>query len=319
MPPFPDTHVTMAAPYRFGRLDPRGGAEAEAANADLLGEGTLGIEVTIPALAARCGLGNIDPQHAPEAAGRVQDRAAIEAVRGWPVPPRDSTLATIRPDLDSLGAMAVLWMRAAGQPIDAAAVRRIAEIARVDRHDRGPWPGPRPVTAVLNEDASLAAIALAVADHRLDLAERVELVRQWIAAGAEPASYRRRFEAARRELAEALAQGSVRLRAVCGGSIAVVVTERPEGLQLGYCLSPVVVALNPNFRLQGGPAHRKFTVAHYRAGYADLAAARHALATREPGWGGSPTIIGSPQGVASTLPLCMVLRIVREALARSAP
>lgn len=45
--------------YNFATLDPRPGAD----NSAVLGADTLGIEVPIPALAAQCGLGNIDPQH----------------------------------------------------------------------------------------------------------------------------------------------------------------------------------------------------------------------------------------------------------------
>jgi hypothetical protein len=298
------------APYRFGMLDPRPGEAAAAGNAPLLGECTLGIEVTRPDLAARCGLGNIDPQHVPGGG----DRAAIEVALDWPLPAAGSFLVTIRPDLDSLGAMAVLAMRTQEQPIGAAAAQRIAMIATADRHDRGPWPGPRSLTALLADEAPLAAIALAVADHRRDLGERVTMVRRWIDTGDEPASYREQFAASRRDLAAALASGAVRLRHICGGQIALVITERHEGLQLGYCLSPVVVALNPVFRLQGGPPYRKFTVAQYRAGYADLAAAVQTLAGLEPGWGGSPTIIGSPQGAGSTLSLCAVARIVRQSM-----
>ena len=47
--------------YTYGLLDPRAGVAGE--NLPLLGAATLGIEVTVPELARRCGLGNIDPQH----------------------------------------------------------------------------------------------------------------------------------------------------------------------------------------------------------------------------------------------------------------
>lgn len=82
--------------YRFASLCPhlRG-----VGNEALLGPMTLGIEVTVPALAARCGLRNIDPQHT----GGDPQHAAIEVCLEAPLPPDGATLVTIRPDLDSVG------------------------------------------------------------------------------------------------------------------------------------------------------------------------------------------------------------------------
>ena len=81
---------------------------------------------------------------------------------------------------------------------------------------------------------------------------------------------------------------------------------------VGYALAPVVVALNPAFKLGGGDAHKKFTVCQYTAGYVDLRAVVAELASMEAGWGGSPTIIGSPQGVGSTLTIDDVVMVVER-------
>lgn len=82
----------------------------------------LGIEVTDPAAAALCDLGNIDPQHGHGAQGRyalsaVEQNgiAACDAALTWPLPPNGATLATVRPDLDSITAMAVLSLRDGGR------------------------------------------------------------------------------------------------------------------------------------------------------------------------------------------------------------
>lgn len=299
------------SPYRFARLDPGDADGSGGANRGLLGRRTLGIEVTVPALAAGCGLGNIDPQHQPGGG----DKAAIEVALEWPLPAPGSTLVTIRPDLDSLGAMAVLAMRVAGEPIGAATRARIGEIAQADRHDRGPWPGPRPIAAALAEPAPLAPLALAVIDTRPSLGERVAMLRRWLTDGEMPALCHDKAAAGWHDVAQAMRTGAVRARPLCRGRIAVVVGDRPEALRLGYCIAPVAIALNRAFRMQDGPPHRKFTVAQYRDGYADFGALLALLRAREPGWGGSPTIIGSPQGVASRLSLCVVARAVRQALA----
>ncbi len=92
--------------YRFGLLRTDVSAEADAHNAELLGPSTLGIEVTTEPFIARCGLGNLNSQHMPGGGP-----AAIEEALLCPLPPDGSTLVTIRPDKDSIGAMAVLHLR----------------------------------------------------------------------------------------------------------------------------------------------------------------------------------------------------------------
>src|SRR5665213_1053865 len=140
--------MSPSATHAFALLRPSRALGAEAANAGLLGPYTLGIEVTEPELAARCGLGVIDPQHGP-APGKG---AAIEAALDWPLPPAGARLVTIRPDADAVGAMAVLALRADGAVLGDEARARIALIARWDGFAQGPWrdfaaargPLPRP-------------------------------------------------------------------------------------------------------------------------------------------------------------------------------
>lgn len=93
--------------YRVAILRTDDSDEAREHNAQWLGEKTLGIEVTIDALASQCVLGHIDPQHRADGTS-----SAIEAALEWPLPPHDSRLVTIRQDRDSIGAMAVLLLRA---------------------------------------------------------------------------------------------------------------------------------------------------------------------------------------------------------------
>ncbi|MFC3986853.1 hypothetical protein, partial [Streptosporangium jomthongense] len=86
--------------YTFATLDPRPTDSARTANDALLAKEVLGVEVTVPVLADRCTAGNLDPQHL----GGDAATAAIEAALTWPLPPAHTTLATVRPDADSVGA-----------------------------------------------------------------------------------------------------------------------------------------------------------------------------------------------------------------------
>lgn len=313
----------MIGLYRPALLHPaERNAEQRAHNDRAMGPLTLGIEVTVPALAARCGLGNIDPQHGAGTAAATEARAAIEACAGWPLPPDGAVLATVRPDIDAVGGMALFALRRAGVPLDAAMRRRIAEVARRDCFDNGAWPGPRPLPETAAEfvallgggDGPIGAVAAAVSDHDVGFDERVAAAGRWLSSGEAPAAYAEALEARARRLAEALAGGDIRLRHGAGGRIASVEGNADGAIQLGYCIAPVVVALAPAFRFRGGPPHRKFTVCQYRAGHIDLRACLAHLAAAEPGWGGSATIIGSPQGQGSALQPIEVVAAVCDSL-----
>ena len=94
--------------YGYELLDPRPIPAAATANDRVFGFGVpvYGIEVTVPALAARC-VYNLDPQHT----GGDANLAAIEAALTEELPPMGTILATIRADLDAVGAMAIIVLR----------------------------------------------------------------------------------------------------------------------------------------------------------------------------------------------------------------
>lgn len=288
-----DTSTMEDAMYQYALLDPRNTPEAHAHNDQVLGDGStvLGIEVTIPALAARCGLGNIDPQHLGGDAGT----AAIEAAFDCPLPPDGTTLVTVRADADALGAMAVLARRRLDPTWydDGDFLYRVALIARDDKEATGPWPGPRPV----GSPAETSAVAAVAVDHTRPVAERVEVVADWLSAGM--------FEGDDRLVAGLLAAAKnalagLDIRVVDG--VAVVVGNHRLAMALGYQYAPVVVATNPEFSWQGGEPHRKHTVARWNSQQPmDWEGLRAELNGREPGWGGSTSIMGSPQGAGSTL------------------
>ena len=299
--------------YVYGLLDPAVGAAGD--NLRLLGATTLGIEVTVPELARRCGLGNIDPQHG----GRIgtPSAAAIEACLTTKLPPTGSILATVRPDLDAFGAMALLALRRAGVEVGTAMRKRIDHAALADRFERGPWPGSRPLPATADEYASatqqdpvLIAVTGAMFDRELSPRDRVGLVARWLETGEEPVGYRENWAAHVESLVAGLASGAVAIEPRAGGRIALVASQLPGALRLGYCLAPLVVAEIPGDPEADPPAPRRVSIAQYAKGHADFGALRETLAAMEPGWGGSATILGSPQGLACRLTLETVLDAV---------
>lgn len=307
--------------FFYSVLDPRNIPAAIETNDKVFENpvGVLGIEVTVPALVVRCVRGNIDPQHL----GADPNKAAIELALDAVLPPDGTTLATIRADLDSIGAMAVLSLRYEG--VDTTTHERAARICLVaesDRFARGGYPGQRPLprkenpwqeeTASAESSRPLAAIAAAVGDFKVPVGKRVGWMMNWLLAGEEPAGYRERVEAERAEMISALERGDIKVRVE--DVVAVVESSHRAATSVGYSQAPVVIALNRVFRFQGGEPHRKFTVCQFELGYVDLKKVAADLSERETGWGGSPTIMGSPQGQGSSLSIEEVVGVVKRHL-----
>jgi hypothetical protein len=308
---------------KFATFDPRPIPVAEEANNLIFAgapQGVLGIEVTMPALAARCVQGNIDPQHS----GGDINRAAIEEalVTTLPACPSEVTLATVRADLDAIGSMAILNLRAKGESLEPA-MERINMVAIADKLARGGWsPNPIPTrsnpwdesSATAESSRPLAAIAAAVMDFKVALGDRVATMEKWLLTGEEPEQYRVQVEKERLDMITAMETGQIKSETRSDGRIAVVESTHRAATSVGYSLAPVVVAFNPSFKQGSGEPYKKFTICAFEAKFANIKSALAELAALEAGWGGSPTIDGSPQGVSSTLTIDQVVGVVAKHL-----
>src|SRR3972149_328 len=323
--------------YKFALLDPRPAFQEK--NETVFESRVLGIEVTVPRLAARCLEGNIDPQHSGG-----EDLAAIGAAMSWPLPPRETTLAPLRPDMDSLGAMAVLEIRRGDKalyarmaeidyPSDGGLDRevvldrpevlgRISAIAGADKA-RGVWPGQQPLPSRDNPWGArdeqglpaprplLAAVGAMVAGHRVEIGEKVCNVVYWLQTGHFPSmcAYEDRVEKERLDIILAIESGEIYAFEV--GGIAVVFSAHRAGTDIGYRLAPGVVAEKPQFVFQGGPPQRKGKICQYGPEYINMAEVKKTLLEEEEGWGGSSTIIGSPQGYPCRISLNEIISFIR--------
>jgi hypothetical protein len=259
--------------------------------------------VTARHLAEACDLGNIDPQHL----GGDASTASIEAAMTWPLPPEGATLATVRADADSLGAMAVLTLRAKGLPIDPA---RVQVIADADKEASGPWPGPRPAPAPEDLVGPATPVMHLAADYARPLPDRVDQLACWLMdADGDDSCDEEIGEYAARALDEAR-EALAGLQVDMHGSVAVVVGSHRLAFALGYRHAPVVVATNPAFRFSGGEPHVKHTVARWNSatlpgmdwnGMVGRLNAADPAVTETARWGGSTSIVGSPQGISSGL------------------
>lgn len=278
----------------------------------------LGVEVTVPEIAATCGLGNIDPQHGHRASAAAV--SAIIASLDWQLPPRGATMVTIRPDADAFGAMAVLTMRSAGVDPDKAMRARIARIDVADRFDHGPWPGVRSLPRTIEEilasvpDPDIAALSALSTDRKLSPSDRVAAIRRWLSEGLVPPAHAQAVRQNAEVILRSLRFGATRIGLCAGEKTARVVSLEWNALKLGYRLAPIVISLNPGHRFCDGTRGRKYTIAQYQAGHLDLHAVAVKLLRHEAGWGGSATIKGSPQDRPSGLSLDHVEKVVSSEL-----
>lgn len=274
--------------YTFATLDPR---QANNQTFDSAEVGVYGIEVTVPALAARCTLGNLDPQHTDGL-----NMSACKAALDCPIPAPGATLVTNRPDADALLAMAVLHCRANDLPIDRGIVDAIDS---ADCTPRGPWVrdySPHPLFSPMNWHSM---------NHRIPLVDRVMRLVDLLGGGeplppAEPVDYSN-------------------LRAEERDGRYVIIHARGNAGRgangLGYKYAPVVITENPEFSLDSGEPHLKYGVARWNESHPmDWDGMLEELRSLEPKWGGSGSICGSTQGSASPLSLDQVVAVVERHL-----
>ena len=313
-------------PYQYGQLDPRKGPDDEP-NKELLGKNTLGIEVTIPRLSERCGLGNIDPQHTEGLQISAVQYVLQKYESGdFKLPPEGSVLVTIRPDADAIGTMALITLLLEGEKITREIKERIALINKIDSFVSGKWPGKQPLPSKENpwpsssfasgEERKEFSIVTAISmDNTLPLSERIRLVMEWLKTDKAPKEYQDMVNRERQEMISALENGEIKIevREVNGIPVALVESTYLGGTTLAYTQAPVIIVKNPKHVFPGiEGTYLKYTVAQYNPGWVDLNKVKEELNKLENGWGGSQTIIGSPQGISSTLEMGQIFEIVAK-------
>ncbi len=137
---------------------------------------------------------------------------------------------------------------------------------------------------------------------------------EYLVTGTEPRGYREKVEAQRADMVTALEKGDIKIRVVADENIAYVESSHRAGTSLGYSQAPVVIVFNPLFKQNPGEAYKKYTICQYDGSWVDLVAVKNELEKLEKGWGGSPTIIGSPQGKSSELAPEKIIEIVQKNL-----
>lgn len=311
---------------RFENLDPRPSELAK--TLELIqtwksaGFKIFGFEVTVPQQAEVLDQ-NFDPQHSGQNAlcscilevHRIREQE-YKRISPWLMSIEENYIfCTNRADLDSVGAMALFsyGFSESDETIydqqDSSLEDRIRLINEADIFSKGEW-APRPLFSEGYEQSELGAIARAVADFKIPLSQRVEWMLQWLRDGSEPDNYREQYIKERVQIEELLQSGETKVSV--HGNVTVVKSTLRAATSIGYARTPIVLAYNPEMPSKNG-SYKKFTICQYGEGYCDLKIILAELQAIEPGWGGSPTIIGSPQESSSTIDnIFDVLNIVQK-------
>ena len=282
--------------YKYYAIDPR--PQSKEQNLEVFKENgsCFGIEMTIPDYKEYFEE-NVDPQHTHK-----MDISAImwiyENIQDEDLPDDGSLLVTVRPDLDSIGSMALLEILRDYTLVNEDIYKRLKLIDESDRFAHGEWKKKPLPTKV--EIGPLDAIGMASMDFKLPLEKRVELLKDFLLNGNIPQEYTNRVLVEKEQISAALSSGEIKI--IDLGGYSYVESTHRSGTTIGYCFNPVVIAMNPEFTTgRGEKPHRKYSICQYQEGHIDLEKLLGVLQNIEPGWGGSSTFIGSPQAMPSKL------------------
>lgn len=280
----------------------------------------IGFEVSDPDLAKAMNL-NVDPQHTQN----NPTISAIAEVYGFYLEfgpkatfgaSQSTIFCTLRPDMDSVGAMVLASeMGAVDDFFCKEVIDRVHKIHYADVSRTGAWTPSELFAQNLSGfefSNDLGPIARAVADSKVPFSERVEWVREWLRSGVEPDGYRDAWLAEMQRIKDAFDSGETEVSTF--GKVAVVKSQLRAATGIGYKYAPILICYNPMFRFNGGETHLKISICQYSEGYCDMPAILAELREREPGFGGSATFIGSTQGQSSVWTPSEILEVVQKHL-----
>ncbi len=261
----------------------------------------LGLEVTVPAIAAYCNLGNLD-HHSPEST--ASSPTACEQALSVNLPPPGALLLTVYPDADSVTGMAILANRESGDPVDPEIVQLVANY---DKY--GPSMG-RPADLLI-------AVSRIASSNSMAMTDKVEWIRRALRGEVDEQQVAGFVEDHDRDFLEAQAATTVALR--LDGKVAIVESKHRYATKIGYMYAKVLICVNPefpvNFKNDSDGTYRKYTICRFNQYVPfDLPKALVDLLSLESGWGGRADIVGSPIGSSSVLTLEQVLSVVEKHL-----
>lgn len=217
-------------------------------------------------------------------------------------------IATVRPDSDSLGAMAVLMLKIENEKnkkenkkeniIDEKLVKAIGLL---DRMGPGVFKNKGKELLGLNDEEfekidKLCRVAnYFVKSTSIPLEEKVLFMKNLLKGEISPKEIEKIYEEDKNDLEKAKAESKIEI--INNGRAVFIESTAKRSMEIGYEYAPIVIVYNPNFQWPDGHLTPKYSIARYdKYVKFDLKGLLEELKKKNPKWGGLENIIGSPQG-----------------------
>ncbi|MCS7200938.1 MAG: hypothetical protein NZ822_02210 [Patescibacteria group bacterium] len=208
-------------------------------------------------------------------------------------------IGLVKPDPDSVGAIAVLMLRKEGRKFDETLVRAIG---LADRKGPGVFNKDGASLLGVSEEEferlkKLVAVArYKIVSQRAPLLESLDFMKRLLTGQIDEREVGDLYAQDQKELEEAKRSSEVVEIKKGNNTIVVVTSQHSRAFDIGYGKGNVVIAYNPQFKWPNGVVTPKFTIARYDSNVPlDIRGLLEELNKLDEGWGGSENIIGSPQ------------------------
>jgi len=283
----------------------------------------IGIEITDPDIEEYCPL-SIDPQHSLNYT--ANNRTSIEYVFNYqldilPILSSFSKIfmITIKPDMDSIGSMAVLSLLLNNSlKLNGDLILRLKAIAKSDRHGRINWKN-RQEDYFHFENYNIyglpCGLTYMTANHRMTTEEKVNNMIEYLETGDFP-----NLEKYNRIIIKNIQKynNSTNVKVIVNKKLSFVESKHRGAISCGYKYTPCVIAKNEQFKFGKGLTRcigKKITIAQYEdKPFMDLNSIKSELNKIESGWGGSSVIIGSPQSHPCKIDDDVIIEITKKYL-----
>lgn len=282
----------------------------------------LGVEVTDQDLSNNFHI-NIDPQHDPinksnltsiEYTFNYQDEI-LSIIENF----EKIFIATIKPDMDSIGAMSILTMLLKDEfKIDGDMILRLKAIAKSDRHGRNNWKNRKEDYFHFenyNVHGLPSGLAYMTSDHKITIDQKVKNMIEYLNHG-DFKTLDHYNTAVYKNLKKS--NKSTNLKTIVPKKLVFVTSNYRGAVAYGYKFASTVIAKNDNFVFGMGSTKlygKKVTIAQYEDNkFIDLIGLKNDLNKLEDGWGGSSVILGSPQDRPTKLDDNTIIELTKKYL-----
>ena len=256
----------------------------------------IGLEITIPEISKKLTY-NIDPQHHLKIwlDNKESNVTCLEKFRNFLPRVNEMTgkelhVFFLKPDLDSISAAAVLdiYLDNPTWILQEDISERIQAIADYDKHGRI-------CNKLLHSPKIPRGLFMYVAGWKNSIYDKISITKTWILDGTfkDISKFNR---IADRKFKQSLFNSKTEI--IIPKKLVFIKSINRGACGLGYRYAPVTVALNPSYRFGIDDSRiygKKWIIAQQSNGFINMSGILEELSKIEPGWGGSPSIIGSPQ------------------------